>query len=75
MTTSKPSVESTTIQDTEYMLQRVELYRQMVILYAGTALREKEEGRTVAEAEWLAIQATNGLTKSIPIEMEVRLAK
>jgi len=55
------------------MMARVETYRKAVVEFAQVAKASKDAGATVAEAEWDALIATDGKTKSIPLEVNVWL--
>lgn len=79
---TEPDTESSGTETLEYAMllplqerrvwvaRRLEVFRQMILDFANTMLRERAAGRNVTDSEAQAIVETNGLTRSIPLERE-----
>ena len=55
----------------KWVLLRLAAFQEAMVLYATVAQQAKERGKSVSEAEWEAILATDGLTRAVPQEQHV----
>ena len=55
----------------KWVLLRLAAFQEAMVLYATVAQQTKDTGKSVTEAEWQAILATDGITRAVPQEQHI----
>lgn len=55
----------------KWVVMRLAAYQEAMTMYATIAQQAKDRGKSVSEAEWEAILATDGLTRAVSQEQHV----